>query len=121
MSDHWQVIEGALTEAQYDAQRHVSIYGDSDGALARIDAALAFVREMRQGVQPYSHRNGESEPPTEFGFYWVKFYSLLSPSIMRWGVLQHNEKWVAPMLKEVVAFYGPIALPDDSQPKEGAA
>jgi hypothetical protein len=58
MSDHWNTIEDALTEAQYDAQRHVSIYGDSDGALARIDAALAYVREQRAQVQPLDFPDG---------------------------------------------------------------
>lgn len=65
-------------------------------------------------TQHYTHRNGESEPPTVYGFYWVRYYSLLEPEVMRWGILQHNETWVAPMLREVVAFYGPIPRPDET-------
>ena len=60
----------------------------------------------------YTHRNGESEPPIEFGFYWVKYFTINDPDTLHWGILGHNEKWVPFMLREVVAFYGPIPRPD---------
>lgn len=98
--------------------------GDHQAALHEIRkiAALAVAAleqygcEPREGyepprVQPYSHRNGESDAPTEIGHYWIV------DGDHEWVDYWDNNSWEAGWsLHSTARIYGPIPSPLDTQP-----
>ena len=73
MADHWQVIEDALLEQRASNEKYMTgwqpksaVYKRYEPELERIDAALAFVREMRQGQWMRIIDKGVGEPIMTF-------------------------------------------------------
>jgi hypothetical protein len=52
-----------------------------DNGLQRLPAQSV---EMPARAQRYSHRNGETEPPTEVGYFWFEGKFLASPHRVSW-------------------------------------
>ncbi len=71
----------------------------------------------------YSHRNGETTPPTEVGWYWVfgKIETLTDdePVEMSGIFMRHSRGWYDPdgdmpsSSVSTVTYYGPIPSPKE--------
>lgn len=130
---HWQAIEDALVDKRKrlkDDNPHTFVSGWRKEALDEIEAALAFVREMRQGVQPYSHRNGEAESPTVEGWYSIqhrqawnwdgsKFVFVEMEADGACVYFAGQDDAISPgNMDDAIRWYGPIEPSWTPQPKE---
>ena len=87
-SDHWNTIEDALREKRIKARRRDYRRGQKGVETAPIDAALAFVREMRQGVQP-----DWSQAPTWANYACLQQYNSNIGPFFRWLYFEHEPTW----------------------------
>lgn len=70
--------------------------GDEYKASAQLpdDIRLCRLTDDAPGDMPrYSHRNGETEPPTTKGNYWVKGFATINGAIMRLSLMLTVADW----------------------------